>query len=159
MKYSKYEKRKAEIIERISAQEYMWRYSHGLSSREAYESTVRVSSSSLMIQFPKGASIVGSHNLTDATGELCWKGQVVENVPSNLGRNRGIIWYFICNECLNRVMYLYFDNYFRIPLCRRCCKLPYRQPTRTERKASRFFRRHPEAVQQFINSFIASARY
>jgi len=154
-----YEKRRREILERISAREYMWRYYHGEATNEAYNSTVRLSGNAMLIQWPRGARNVGSHNLMDATGELCWKDQVVESVPSNLGMRRGVIWYFVCKDCNNRVKYLYFENYLRAPLCRRCCKLPYRQPTRPERKISRYLSRHPEAAAQIINSFIASTDY
>jgi|GEM_PF-1306513 hypothetical protein len=156
---TKYEKRKEEILDRISAQDYMWRLQHGMVSRKAAESMVRVSSNSFVIHWPKDSSNVGLHNLSDVSGELCWKGQIVEYVSSNLGRNRGIIWYFICKDCLRRVKYLYCDNYFCAPICRRCCKLPYRQPTRPERKISRYLSRHPEAAQQIISSFIASTGY
>ena len=151
---NKFEKRKAKILERISAQDYMWRLQHGMVSREAAESMVRVSSNAFVIHWPKGASNVGLHNLTDVTGELCWKGQCVEYVPSNLGRNRGIIWYFICKDCLRRVKHLYFDNYLRAPLCRRCCSIPYCQPTRPERRISRYLRRHPEVITRLINDKI-----
>ncbi len=152
MEYSKYEKRKVEVLERISAQEYMWRYFHGEATNEAYNSTVRLQGSAMLIQWPKGARNVGSHNIMDATGELCWKGQIIESVPSNLGRGRGVMWYFLCKDCNNRVKHLYFTNYLRAPLCRRCCKLPYRQPTRSERKISRYLTRHPEIITRLVNS-------
>jgi hypothetical protein len=147
-----YEKRTATILERISAKEYMWRYHHGEATNEAYNSTVRLPGSAMLIQWPKGGRNVGSHNLMDATGELCWKDQIVESVSSNLGRGKGAIWYFVCKDCSKRVKHLYFDNYLRAPLCRRCCKLPYRQPTRPERKISRYLTRHPEIITRLINS-------
>lgn len=142
----------ATIQERISAKDYMWRYYHGEAKRETYQTTERVSTNSLRIKWPKGMSIIGSHNLRDVSGELCWKDQVVEYIPSNLGRNNGIIYYFICNDCDRRVKYLYFQNYLNAPLCRKCCGLPYRQPTRPERKISRYLRRHPEVITRLVNS-------
>lgn len=145
------------IIGRISARECMWLYHHGKLQYEAYASTRVIDGNTWHVQFTKGASNVGLHNLMDEHGEICWRGQLVQYVPSNLGRGRGIIWYFICNDCQSRVKNLYFENYFRAPLCRRCCKLPYRQSTRAERKVSFYLRRHPEAAQQVLDSGIVPA--
>lgn len=151
---NKYKKRMANILERISVKEYMWRYFHGEAKRETYQTTERVSPNSLRIEWPTGMSITGLHNLRDISGELCWKNQVVEYIPSNLGKDRGIVYYFVCNDCGRRVKHLYFDNYLRAPLCRRCCGLPYRQPTRPERKISRCLSRNPEAARQILDSGI-----
>ncbi len=145
----------ATILERIDVKEYMWRYSHGEAKRDTYQTTERVSPNSIRINWPTGMSVMGSHNLRDVSGELCWRNQVIERVPSNLGKNRGSICYFICNDCGRRTKYLYFQNYLYAPLCRRCCGLPYRQPTRPERKISRYLSRHPEMATQIIDSFIA----
>jgi hypothetical protein len=154
---SKYKKQMATILERISAKDYMWRYHHGEAKRNTYQTTERISTNSFRIKWPSGMSIIGSHNMRDISGELLWRDQVVEYIPSNLGKNNGIIYYFICNDCGRRVKYLYFQNYLYSPLCRRCCSLPYRQPTRPERRISRYIRRHPEAAAQIIRSGAISA--
>lgn len=84
------------------------------------------------------------------SGELYKYAQDVEYAPSNLGR--GFIWYFICNWCGRRAKYLYVDQNREALLCRKCIKFPYRQPTRPERHASRYIRRHPELVRRLVAS-------
>lgn len=54
--------------------------------------------------------------------------------PSNLGTNKGYVFFFICAGCGQRKKYLYVYNYVRPLLCRQCCRLPYRQINFKERK-------------------------
>jgi hypothetical protein len=68
------------------------------------------------------------------TGEPFWNRQNVVYVPSNLGRNKGYVFYFLCSGCHRRTKYLYFYSGLEPPLCRQCCYLPYKQTSYQERK-------------------------
>ncbi|MGD0328497.1 MAG: hypothetical protein ABSB00_02155 [Minisyncoccia bacterium] len=74
-------------------------------------------------------------------GYLYWDRQKVEFVPSNLGPDRGYIFYFRCNGCYRRVKYLYEYSMLESPLCRICCRLQYEQPSRKARAISRAIRK------------------
>lgn len=66
-----------------------------------------------------------------------WGEQKVEHVPSNFGKGKGYIFYFICSGCSRRVKYLYDGKLSYSPLCRICCNLSYKAPTRRARELSR----------------------
>ena len=85
--------------------------------------------------------------------EPYWIYQKVVYAPSNLGKGRGFVFYFICEKCGRNSKRLYFYDPFQPPMCRLCCRIKYRQPTRPQRRISRFIRRHPEAAREFINSY------
>lgn len=70
-------------------------------------------------------------------GHSYWSNQKVDFVESNLGAERGVIFYFLCNSCNRRTKYLYFLSYTREPLCRICYNLKYNQPNRKTRSLSR----------------------
>ena len=72
------------------------------------------------------------------TGFFYWNEQGVDYVPSNLGNGRGYLFYFICNGCGHRAKHLYEYSGIHSPLCRKCCHLHYRGPTRKERDLSRW---------------------
>lgn len=59
------------------------------------------------------------------TGIPFWNEQKVDYIQSNLGTDRGYIFYFICNGCKRRVKYLYEFSTLESPLCRMCCRLVY----------------------------------
>jgi hypothetical protein len=63
-------------------------------------------------------------------GSRYWNEQKVDYTPSNLGSGRGYLFYFICNGCRRRVKYLYDYNFCHPPLCRTCCRIGYKAPTR-----------------------------
>jgi hypothetical protein len=73
-------------------------------------------------------------------GYYYWDEQVVEFKPSNLGKDKGFIFYFRCKGCYHRVKYLYEYSMIKPPLCRICCHLPYQQPSRNARALSRALR-------------------
>ena len=73
------------------------------------------------------------------TGIPYWEKQEVDFVASNLGR--GYLFYFICNRCGRRVKYLYDYIAFGSPLCRTCCQLNYKAPSRKARELSRLIRK------------------
>ena len=76
-------------------------------------------------------------SMHDLQGEPYWDRQDVDFVPSNLGEGRGFVFYFVCNGCQNRVKYLYQYSYCNTPLCRSCCHIKYKAPSRKERNLSR----------------------
>lgn len=154
MRMNKYETQRATILARIEVKDYMWRYFHGMASRKAQQSTDRIDANTLIIRWPDSPDRMGLHDLRDISGELCWKNQRVQSVPSNLGRGRGVIYYFLCNGCDRKAKYLYFQNYLYAPLCRRCCGVPYPQSTRRDRRISRYLRRHPEVAQHIMDTYI-----
>lgn len=66
-----------------------------------------------------------------------WNEQKVDFVPSNLGKDKGFIFYFICNGCGKRRKDLYFPSMVDEPFCRVCCRLQYKQPNHKTRLLSR----------------------
>lgn len=73
--------------------------------------------------------------------ELHWDSQSIDFRYSNLGKNKGAIFYFLCNGCGKRARYLYSSPLLCEPRCRRCCRIPYRQPNRKVRELSRLIRK------------------
>lgn len=69
-----------------------------------------------------------------------WSEQKVDYVSSNLGQNRGYIFYYICYQCDRRVKYLYRYKAYELPMCRICCHIKYVSPSRKERRISRLAR-------------------
>ncbi|HCY17652.1 MAG: hypothetical protein UR62_C0001G0021 [Candidatus Nomurabacteria bacterium GW2011_GWF2_35_12] len=76
-------------------------------------------------------------SVNDLRGNPYWHFQEVDYVPSNLGKDRGVLFYFICSRCNRRIKYLYFYTEVEPPLCRKCCQLPYRPASYQERKIAR----------------------
>jgi len=76
-------------------------------------------------------------SINDLRGNPYWHFQEVDYVLSNLGKGRGVLFYFICNRCDRRVKYLYFYTETEPPLCRKCCQLPYRSANYQKRKIAR----------------------
>lgn len=70
-----------------------------------------------------------------------WSPQKVDFIPSNLGKNKGYVFYFICIYCETRVKYLYKYRTYESPMCRTCCKLGYVPPSRRARNISRLIRK------------------
>ncbi len=78
----------------------------------------------------------------DVSSGFCyWNEQRVDFIPSNLGKEHGFIFYFLCNSCHRRVKYLYEYNLCYSPLCRTCCRLKYKAPSRKARELSRLIRK------------------
>jgi hypothetical protein len=76
-----------------------------------------------------------------ADGLYFWHEQNVTFVRSNLGCEKGAIFYFLCNSCHRRVKFLYEYSSCYPPLCRKCCRLGYKYPTRKARDLSRILRK------------------
>ncbi len=75
------------------------------------------------------------------SGYPYWHEQKVDFIPSNLGKGKGFLFYFVCNNCERRVKYLYRQTFLLSPICRACCRLTYRQPNRARRSVSRLLNR------------------
>lgn len=75
-------------------------------------------------------------SINDLRGNPYWHFQEVDYVPSNLGKGRGVLFYFICSRCDRRVKFLYFYTEVEPPICRQCCQLPYRSASYKERKVA-----------------------
>lgn len=77
------------------------------------------------------------------TGIRGWNNQEVAYVPSNLGR--GVLWYFICNNCGCRARLLYLYSDANSPLCRPCLGIDYerRKTVRRERPNE-----YPQIIQK-----------
>ena len=71
-----------------------------------------------------------SASITSMYDEPFWGRQEVDYVPSNLGENRGYIYYFRCHNCLRRVRHLYSNSMQDAPSCRHCFRLKYRHKSR-----------------------------
>lgn len=73
------------------------------------------------------------------TGKYFWNEQMVDCIPSNLGR--GYIFYFRCNRCNRRAKTLYEYSAMESPLCRICLDLGYEVPSGKARELSRILRK------------------
>lgn len=91
------------------------------------------------INDPQNTSFKSGRDPMD--GYYYWHEQKVDFVRSNLGNDKGSIFYFICNNCHKRVKYLYEYNSLYPPLCRKCCQLGYKYPNRKLRDLSRVLRK------------------
>jgi hypothetical protein len=76
-----------------------------------------------------------------ADGLYFWHEQNVTFIRSNLGHDKGAIFYFLCNSCHRRVKFLYEYSSCYPPLCRKCCRLGYKYPTRKSQDLSRILRK------------------
>ncbi len=92
-----------------------------------------------LLNDPQNTTFKSSNKFT--TGFYNWNKQKVDCIPSNLGEDRGYIFYFRCNGCYRRVRYLYEFSGLASPLCHRCCGLKYEQPSRKARGISRILRK------------------
>ena len=92
-----------------------------------------VSQIKALMNDPRNTKFKSTNDFRD--GEPLWKYQEVEYIPSNLGRDKGFLFYFVCTSCGLRAKYLFFYNSLKPPICRFCCRLPYRQATYQERKS------------------------
>lgn len=63
--------------------------------------------------------------LEQSGGFFYWNSQKVDFIPSNLGENKGFLFYFLCSYCNRRTKYLYRYRTYDEPSCRNCCKLGY----------------------------------
>jgi hypothetical protein len=91
-----------------------------------------------LLNDPKNTSF---KSMRDMEGFYFWHEQKVDFVHSNLGYSKGPIFYFICNSCHKRVKYLYEYNSCYSPICRKCCRLGYKYPTRKAKDLSRILRK------------------
>jgi hypothetical protein len=72
-------------------------------------------------------------------GLFYWNSQKVDFVPSNLGENKGYLFYFICAYCDSRVKLLFRRKICEQPACRTCCDIGYK-PTQSRRQVRRLSR-------------------
>ena len=72
-------------------------------------------------------------------GLFYWNSQKVDFMPSNLGENKGYLFYFICAYCDSRVKLLFRRKICEQPACRTCCDIGYK-PTQSRRQVRRLSR-------------------
>lgn len=72
-------------------------------------------------------------------GLFYWNSQRVDFVPSNLGENKGYLFYFICAYCDSRVKLLFRRKIGEQPACRTCRDIGYK-PTQSRRQVRRLSR-------------------
>lgn len=119
------------IIDRIDISDYLRTFLHDLSELEGRPVEVTNELDARRIQ----GLMDNPHNtrfksLADITsGQPYWDEQEVTYIPSNLGKRRGFLFYFICYSCERRTKYLYFHSYLEPPSCRKCQRLPYKRPS------------------------------
>ena len=82
-------------------------------------------------------------------GRRCWIGKEVDYIPSHLGPNRGFTFYFICQRCERRTKYLFYKlAEIPEPLCRSCCHLKYKRPSRRNRDLTNLLNRDYLSIEQ-----------
>ncbi len=129
-------------VEKITIAEYLRIFLIELAKKEGQEVEVK---SRFQAERIKG--LIPDNEIFRAladfrTGYPYWHKQEVDFVPSNLGKScfgkdRGFIFYFVCNGCGKRRKDLYYPSMVDEPLCRVCCRLQYKQPNRKTRSLSR----------------------
>lgn len=92
-----------------------------------------------LLNDPQNTSFKSGRDPMD--GFYYWHEQKVDFVHSNLGNDKGSVFYFICNNCNKRVKFLYEYSSLYPPICRKCCRLGYRYPNRKEKDLSRVLRK------------------
>lgn len=133
--------KKQSIIEaeRITIAEYLRAFLDELAGKESRRAQInsRFQAERIkgLMNMPENTTFKSIADLR--TGYPYWYEQAVDFVPSNLGKDKGFIFYFICNSCGRRRKDLYFPSMIDEPLCRVCCRLQYKQPNRKTRALSR----------------------
>lgn len=128
MSYQHKNKELMERIERISVTDYVRDFLIDLGLKEG-RGPVRLNKHfeaervKGMLNIPKYTRYKAL--IDPQTSSPYWDEQLVDYLPSNLGR--GYIFYFICSECGQRCRYLYEYNLTESPLCRQCCRITYRR--------------------------------
>lgn len=133
------------IIDRIDISGYLRTFLNELSKREGQRVEISTEMEALRVKelmnIPKNTTF---KSLSDLRSEQpYWHEQGVDCIPSNLGKQKGFIFYFLCTRCDQRVKHLYFYDSLEPPVCRQCCRLPYKQKSYKERKVSRPMNRYP----------------
>jgi len=128
------------LIERIDIYDYLRTFLRELSNKEEKQTEIKTELDALRVRdlmnIPANTTF---KSLEDIRNEQpYWKHQKVDCIPSNLGRSRGYLFYFICNSCGRRVKFLYFHTYLESPMCRKCYRLPYTKSPYNQRKLSRW---------------------
>lgn len=127
-----------EVIDTIDISDYVRTFLLQLSELE--HDRIRINSEweaeriKALLNIPKNTMFKSPADLR--SGVPYWNEQEVDYVRSNLKQNKGFIFYFICGQCDRRVKRLFFYTLLEPPICRHCCRLPYRQKSYKERKMS-----------------------
>jgi hypothetical protein len=134
---SRYEEMgQAEIKNRINIFVYLRRFLDELWQLEGSKTKLTSEFDALRVKGlmnnPKNTTFKSLNDMR--SGQPFWREQEVDYIVSNLGKGKGYIFYFICTRCDRRVKYLYEYSFFDPPLCRKCCQIPYRPKTYSERK-------------------------
>lgn len=131
-----------DVIERIDISDYLRAFLYELSDKESKMAEVKTELDALRVKelmnIPKNTTFKSLEDIR--SGQPYWKYQDVDCIPSNLGKGKGYIFYFICHRCERRVKFLYFHTYVEPPMCRKCYRLPYTKSPYSQRKLSRWSR-------------------
>jgi hypothetical protein len=151
------EKQEDRLYEPINITDYVRTFLIKLSEREG--SRVKVNTEidairvSHLINNPKFTTFKSVNDIQ--TGQPYWNEQEIVYLPSNLGANKGYVFYFRCNGCDRRVKHLYKYTELEPPLCRKCHRLSYRQISYKERKARLTRNVRPNSEWHLLNKFYA----
>lgn len=130
------------LIERIDIYDYLRTFLRELSNKEEKQTEIKTELDALRVKdlmnVPANTIFKSLENIRNE--QSYWKYQEVDYVPSNLGKGRGYLFYFICSSCEKRVKFLYFHTYIEPPMCRKCYRLPYSKSPYSQRKLSRWSR-------------------
>ena len=100
------------LIERIDIYDYLRTFLRELSNKEEKQTEIKTELDALRVKdlmnVPTNTTFKSLENIRN--GQPYWKYQEVDCIPSNLGRSRGYLFYFICNSCERRVKFLYFHT-------------------------------------------------
>lgn len=128
------------LIERIDIYDYLRSFLRELSRIEKKDAEIKTELDAFRVKglmnVPKNTRFKSLEDIR--SGQQYWHYQEVDCIPSNLGRSRGYLFYFICNSCERRVKFLYFHTYVESPMCRKCYRLPYSKSPYNQRKLSRW---------------------
>jgi len=133
-----------EVFDRIDITDFVRRFLLELAEREGrpirMNNEIDIMRVKALINDPRFTTFKSAMRL-DADCPY-WNEQEIAIVPSNLGPEKGCLFYFVCNGCGRRTKYLFFYDMLQSPICRQCCRLPYKQASYKERK-----RRQQEKVR------------
>lgn len=142
MRYQHHNKETLKGIDRLDISEYVHAFLIELSKRQ--NTPVKVNTP-LEAEIVKGLLNTSKNTTFKSirnieTGVPYWNYQRVDSVSSNLGSNKGYLFYFICNGCSRRVKYLYQYDLLCSPLCRVCCRIGYKRMPRKQGLEARKYR-------------------
>lgn len=129
-----------QIIDRIDIRDYLKTFMREQSKRDGRIIVIKDGFDAMRINqlMNKPENTTFKSAISIGGGVPYWHFQKVTCLRSNLGLEKGYVFYFICYSCEKRAKYLYFESYLETPVCRKCSGLPYRSQYKYRKRWSHY---------------------